>query len=367
MKKVLGIILWSLIGIIIIGYISLFVAYNAYKPDKIEIGIVEQATNHFNDSYEDCRSAFLSEVSTLKQEFSDVEISSIAVPSKKNEELYVDIAYIPARDTSLNLLILTSGIHGIEGFTGSAIQLMTIRELLSPDLLSKTGILFVHGLNPFGFKNNRRVSENNIDLNRNCAIDLSLYNEVNEGYGKLYSMLNPKKKADHANSRNRNYHLISIQKIVAESMPVLRQAVLQGQYEYPEGLYFGGKALEPQFQSLKPKLKNLIDWGDSDDFYTILGSFFEWVGSLGDNQIYYPMVFEFGTLDSQKTLGSIRSLHNMILENQGYHYGYRNDRTKEKIEDQFREMYYPSSPEWRTKVILDSKEILEKVFKRLGD
>ena len=411
MKKVLRVILWSIVGILIAAYIFLFAAYNGYKPDKIEIEASIEATDYFNDTYEECRAEFISEAEKLQQIYSGVEVSKFQVPSKTEQELYVDLLYIPAQDTAMNLLVLTSGIHGVEGFTGSAVQMMTIKEIINQDLLGSTGLLIIHGLNPYGFKNIRRVSENNIDLNRNCAIDPALYDSKNEGYGNLYDMLNPTKEADHANSRNRNYHLIAVQKILAESMPVLRQAVLQGQYEFPEGLYFGGEDLEPQFKLLKPILSNImsgyelvatidlhtgygengklhlfpnpiedpvvkggledlfdgyeINWGDSDDFYTISGSYVDWVGSISDVQTYLPMVFEYGTLDSQKTLGSIRSLHNMILENQGFHHGYRNDKTKKKIINQFREMYYPSSPEWQTKVIQDSKEVLEKVFDRL--
>jgi len=96
-----------------------------------------------------------------------------------------------------------------------------------------------------------------------------------------------------------------------------------------------------------------------------MGSYVDWVGAVCDVQTYYPIIFEFGTLNSQKTLGSIRSLHNMILENQGFHHGYKNDRTAEKIKLQFREMYYPSSPEWRTKVIVDSREVLTQVLEKL--
>ena len=413
MKKVLRIILWSLFGILAAGYIFLFVAYNGYKPDKIDQEVSEQAISYFNESYEDCRKEFLSETQKLKQVYSNVQVSKILVPSESGLELYVDLAYIPAQDTSINLLILTSGIHGVEGYTGSAIQMMTMNEIITPEVLENTGLLLVHGINPFGFKEIRRVSENNVDLNRNCAIDPDLYDVTNEGYGNLYDMLNPQKKADHATSRNRNFHLIAITEIVAESMPVLRQAVLQGQYEYPEGLYFGGEDLEPQIKSLKPVFRDImsryqtvaaidlhtgygengkmhlfpnpiddpmikqgledlftgyeIDWGDSDDFYTIHGSFVDWLGSISEVNMYLPMVFEFGTFDSQETFGSIKSLHRTILENQGFHQGFKNERTEGKIMENFKELYYPSSEEWRTKVILDSKEILEKVFVRLGN
>ncbi len=411
MKKVLRIILWSLFGILAAGYIFLFVAYNGYKPDKIDIEVSSEATAYFNETYEDCRSDFLSEAEKIKQEYSFVEVSNILVPNKSGQELYIDLIYIPAQDTAINLMVLTSGIHGVEGFAGSAVQLMTIKEIISQDLLSSTGLFLIHGLNPFGFKNIRKVTENNVDLNRNCAINQSLYDVVNEGYRDLVEMLGPTKKADHANSKNRNFHIIAVQKIITESMAALRQAALQGQYEYPEGIYYGGQKFEPQISALAPILKGImvdyseiltidlhtgygangvlhlfpnpiedpivksglenifsgyqIDWGDSDDFYTILGSYVDWIGSLAPGKLNLPMVIEFGTLDSQKTLGSIRSIQNMILENQGQHHGFKNERTEAKIKSRFREMYYPSSEEWRTKVILDSKEILEKVFQRL--
>jgi hypothetical protein len=43
------------------------------------------------------------------------------------------------------------------------------------------------------------------------------------------------------------------------------------------------------------------------------------------------MVFEFGTLDSQTTMGSIKSLHNLIVENQGVHHGYKTKKDELKI------------------------------------
>ncbi len=411
MIKALKIIGWSLLGIVVFVYIFLFASYNGYKPDKVDQVVSEEALAYFSETYDEARGEFLSEVGKLNSVYENMEISKIRVPSKSGLDLFVDYAYIPAQDTNINLVILTSGIHGVEGYTGSAIQQMVMKEVLSPELLKSTGLLMVHGINPYGFKVIRRVSENNVDLNRNCAIDPKLYNAVNEGYGNLYGMLNPDKEADHATNKNRNFHLIAVSKIVAESMPVLRQAVLQGQYEYPEGLYFGGEALEPQFKSLKPLFADImgryqtvasidlhtgygangvlhlfpnpiddpkvkqglgdlfdgykIDWGDSDDFYTINGSFVDWLGSLSEVNTYLPMVFEYGTFDSQKTFGSIKSLHQTLLENQGRQFGFKSDKAEEKIMTNFREMYYPSSEEWRTKVIVDTKEIMEQMFEKL--
>jgi hypothetical protein len=411
MKRAIRIVLWSLFGFISAVYIILFIAYNSYKPDEISIEPSEDKLAYFNETYDECRADFIDAVSGIEDQYRGVEYSRIKVPSSVDQDLYIDLAYVPAQDTTISLLILSSGLHGVEGYTGSAIQLMTIREILAPEKLANTGLIFIHGINPYGFKYIRKVSENNVDLNRNCAIDRSLFSQVNEGYRELENMLGPKKEADHANSRNRNFHLIAVQKIIAESMGALRQAALQGQYEYPKGIYYGGQGYEPQIidlaaylagkmedysivlnvdlhtgygangvihlflnpiqdQEVKKGLEDVfsgyqIDWGNSDDYYTILGSFYDWIGSLADVDLYLPMMFEYGTLDSQKTLGSIKSIQNMILENQGYHYGFKNDKSEKVIKKRFREMYYPSSEKWRTKVIEDSRVILEQVFDNL--
>jgi hypothetical protein len=78
------------------------------------------------------------------------------------------------------------------------------------------------------------------------------------------------------------------------------------------------------------------------------------------------MPIEYGTLDSQKTFGSIRSLHNMILENQGFHHGYKNERAEARIKKAYREMFYPSDKAWRSKAIGDAKRMLELMLERLG-
>jgi hypothetical protein len=411
MKKVFKILLFSLLGLIAAAYLFLLFSYNRYKPAEVEHEIVPVALDYFHKTYEDCRSAFIEKANLLVSQYEGVEVFKIPVPCETDPGLTIDFCYIPAQDTLDSLLILSSGIHGIEGFTGSAVQLMVMEEILSPDHLDTTGILLIHGLNPYGFKHLRRVTENNIDMNRNCAIDESLFDTKNERYGKLYEMLNPQGEANHRSFRNRHMHLVIIQKILAESMSVLRQAIAQGQYEHPEGLFFGGKKLEPQIAAITPTLKEKmrpypriltidlhtgygengtmhlfaipvkdadlkadmetlfagykIDWGDSDDFYTCTGSFADYIGALAPGKTHYPMPFEFGTLDSQKTFGSLRTLHNFILENQGFHYGYKNEKTEAKIKENFLEMFYPSSKAWRSKVIMDAKGILELVLERL--
>ncbi len=285
---------------------------------------------------------------------------------------------------------------------------MLMDGFFNREMVSETGVLFIHAMNPFGFKNSRRVTENNIDLNRNCDTDSTLYLSDNKGYTQLYSLLNPIGKVNNKNLRNKFFLIAAVEKLVKESMKALKQAILQGQYKYSEGLYFGGMKLESQVKSIAPllmkygrsyeKVMNIdlhtgygelgvlhlfpnpsndqkvkvaleqvftgykVDWGDSDDFYTVKGSFSDYIGELLPGKLYLPMTFEYGTLNSQTTLGSIHSIHNNILENQGSNYGYVSDKSKEEIQTNFWQMYYPSSPVWRSKVITDTRKIMESSF-----
>ena len=125
----------------------------------------------------------------VSAKFDSVQFGSFLVESKIDTNLTVDWWYIPAQKQTDKLLILNSGLHGIEGYTGSAIQIMFMEQILAESDLDNIGVLFIHGLNPYGFKYHRRVTENNVDLNRNCVVDLEMYSSKNDGYKKLSPML----------------------------------------------------------------------------------------------------------------------------------------------------------------------------------
>ncbi len=408
MKKFLKIIALVIILLIagILGYT--YVSLNSYSPADPEVEVDQSKLVYFQDSYVASRASFRLQAENLKRKFDSVQIFSRFVPGKTDSDLTIDFCYVPAQKNQKKLLILTSGTHGVEGYVGSAVQQLLMNEILQPELLDEVGVLLVHSMNPYGFKYTRRVTENNIDFNRNCDTDKSLFSSANTGYNDLYDMLNPEWKVNSGSLRNRFFMLVAINKLLQESMSSLRQAILQGQYQHQTGLYFGGADFEPQLGLLAEVFKekaenyetvfnidlhtgygergtlhlfpnpiddekvkstigemfedNLIDWGDSDDFYIINGSFTDFIGKLLPDKFYLPMVFEYGTLNSSTTVGSIKSLHNMILENQGAQFGYKSEKDSIKIKNTLMEMYNPSSEKWRTKVINDSKKMLEQVM-----
>jgi hypothetical protein len=410
MKKFLKIVFILLIVTILSALGITTYQFNTYEPVAVTQDADSKNLTYFQNSYEECRNNFIMATDKITKKIENVTISKLYVESKKDPDLTIDYCYIPAQNKFKRLLILSSAVHGVEGYVGSAVQQMFMEELLKGMNLSEMGVLLIHGMNPYGFKYNRRVTENNVDLNRNCSTDIKLYKSINTGYSDLYTMLNPEGKVSLTSIKNIFFQADAIRKIVQYSMGALRQAILQGQYQYQEGLYFGGNELEPSIKAITPVIKqiaknyeivfnidlhtgygtrgtlhlfpnptedkkvkkdlenifsdNRIDWGDSDDFYTVTGDFTSYIGQLIPKQYYIPMIFEFGTLDSQTTMGSIKSLHNMIVENQGFQHKYKTKKDETQINRNIVEMYYPSSTNWRSKAIEDARVILSKSLKK---
>jgi len=383
--------------------------FNTYKPRNITQKINPENLKYFQESYTDCRNNFLDKANEMKSLYKDVKISSLGIASRIDPNLTIDSCYIPAQKSFNRLLIITSATHGVEGYVGSAVQQMFLDELIKENSLDDMGVLFIHGINPYGFKYRRRVTENNVDLNRNCFASEALFESANKGYQDLASFLNPKQKVNLTSFGHFFFQVTAFQKIIKNSIGTLRQAVLQGQYRYQKGIYFGGYELEPSIKAVTPLIQETardydiiftidlhtgygengtlhlfpnpikdqkkkekiekifsgfsIDWSGTDDFYTVTGDFTTYVGNILPGKYYLTMVFEFGTMDTQTTMGSIKALHNVIIENQGAQIGYKSTKDEKQVKSRFLQGYYPSSQAWRSKAIEDARHFFLQVVK----
>ena len=385
--------------------------YTHYSaPDPA--GLPEAAAlAYFIDGYAPARDAFVRKADALAARFAGVERLRVPVASAQVPGLTVDGVYVPAQRTPQRLLILLSGTHGVEGPAGSAVTRLFMDEFMDDAALADTGVLLLHGLNPYGFARQRRVTEQNVDLNRNASATTALYLTDNPGYPLVDALINPQAPADTGALAHRFFLLRALAMLAQHGMGPLRQAVLQGQYATPKGIYYGGSALAPQLEALAPTLRRIvnayplsmsldlhtgygargqlhvflnppsdarvrqgleqvfqghaIDWGTGQDFYTVTGDVTAWIGTLRDSGTHLPGVFEYGTMDSQGTLGAIKSLHLGVLENQGAQHGYASDAERERIQRDYVEMFNPRSPAWRTQVIQQSRQLLRQVMARL--
>lgn len=156
---------------------------------------------------------------------------------KDGEDLAMDVAYDGPADAQ-NLLMVTSACHGIEGHCGSGVQVFALHdtEWREKARAAGVGVLYVHALNPHGFSHGRRVTQENVDLNRNFA-DFAQPLPVNAGYAELHPLLLPEAWPPSPGNQADIDGWIG-----AHGVAAYQAAISGGQYQYDDGLFFGGKA-----------------------------------------------------------------------------------------------------------------------------
>jgi hypothetical protein len=155
---------------------------------------------------------------------------------RDGEPLAMDVVHEGARDARA-LLILTSGCHGVEGFCGSGVQVALLHDAAWHRAVHDhdIAVLYVHALNPYGFSWWRRTTQENVDLNRNFH-DFSGPLPANPDYDEIAAWVVPPTwpPSDAVDA--------ALGRIVAErGMRALQQAITSGQYDHPEGLFYGGR------------------------------------------------------------------------------------------------------------------------------
>jgi hypothetical protein len=131
-------------------------------------------------------------------------------------------------------------------------------------------VLLLHGLNPFGFAHRRRADPDNVDLNRNFLLPGEEY----EGGPPLVRTI----RAAFDPSRSpRRFDLFWPRAgwlVLRHGLAKLREALPQGQYDYPDWLFFGGRGPAPVHQFLAAQMPRWLAGAEAVthlDFHTGLG------------------------------------------------------------------------------------------------
>ena len=198
----------------------------------IQVSAEVLASNYFSDTYHEARTKFLT---AAKAAGGNLEYYRHPFLGADSEELYIDVATFNLSGAR-SVLVLGSGTHGVEGFAGSAIQVGLLAEGIAKNLPSDVGLLFYHALNPYGFSHLRRFNEDNIDLNRNF-IDHDKPYPANEGYDELAWLIEPDSLSSWQDIKAK---LVFAWYRLTKGKLWLQKAISQGQYNHPEGLFFGG-------------------------------------------------------------------------------------------------------------------------------
>ncbi len=205
------------------------------------------AESFFAPSYAQARGKFLAAADAA-----GLQVQSHAHPllGRDGEALAMDVARFGAADAPA-LLIISSACHGVEGYCGSGVQnaLLADPGFHAAARAAGVAVLYVHGLNPYGFSWWRRVTQENVDLNRNWQ-DFSQPLPVNAAYDDIAHQVVPQSwPPDAANEA-------ALAAYAAQHGPRgLQTAITGGQYGHPEGLFFGGHTPTWSQQTLRHVLQ----------------------------------------------------------------------------------------------------------------
>jgi hypothetical protein len=200
----------------------------------------------FSKSYTEARQKFLDAAQAA-----DLKVQSHyhPLPGRDGESLAMDVVREGAVDAR-QLLVISSACHGVEGYCGSGVQVNALRDAAWRQAARDAGVavLYIHALNPYGFSHVRRVTHENVDINRNFN-DYSKPLPVNTAYRELQPLLLPEVWPPDADNA------AAVQMFITErGMPAFQAAVSGGQHEFADGLFFGGRG--PTWSNLT--LRNVL-------------------------------------------------------------------------------------------------------------
>ena len=347
-------------------------------------------------SYEEARTRFLELAKDGRLERWEVNC---------DDRLSTDIAIL-GNASAENLLVLSSGLHGVEGAMGSRAQLYWLEHASSGWLqegkLENCAVILMHALNPFGFRHSRRANEDNFDLNR-------AFHEIDERpqEHQLFTVANRLLAPQKTPSRD-GFLLQAIWSLLRYDRRELGAAIAAGQFSNSQGLFYGG-TLAPDLQTrfekwfeqfvagkrivehfdlhsgLGPfgKCQLMLERGISqlgirqarsrwpslvsesalgETAYEARGTLGAWLQNLaakrGVDYRYYCA--EFGTYSPIQVLSALRK------ENQAWFYLEPEHPHREAAAKALRACFDPPIPKWRKSVCEQTRDLVERVLTDFG-
>jgi hypothetical protein len=341
--------------------------------------------NHFSPDFATAQARFREAAQQLGWA---LESHSIGSKGPAGEDLAIDVAVSGEPDGG-SCLVISSGVHGVEGYFGSAVQLAALQAWLAdPASRPRCRVVMIHAVNPYGMAWLRRFNEDNIDLNRNMLRDGEGYAGSPEGYDRLDRLINPP-------SPPTPWEPVLLKfaaAIVRSGRTALQQAVTSGQYEHPKGLFFGGsgasrsKAIldrhyvrwlgearrvfhldlhtglgpsatyqmlvdHPLEPGQRARLDGAFgadcvrDMGPGSVSAALRGSFGLWGQWRAQPRDYVYAAAEFGTYSGQRVLAALRA------ENRCVHWGVHDSEQTRRAKRALLEAFCPAAPRWRQQVL----------------
>jgi predicted deacylase len=353
----------------------------------------------FSESYHEARDRFCGAAHAGGFELRSYPI---AARGPEGEALTIDVALHP-HASARRTLVISSGTHGVEGYFGSAVQLALLEDAaLLAQAKESVRVVLIHAVNPFGFAHGRRVNELNIDQNRNFILDGGHFAGAPEGYRQLSALLNPSS----APTRDA-FYLRALAAVLRSGFRQLKNAVAQGQYEYPQGLFYGGREPSQSQHILRAELAAWIGQSErvlhldmhtgvgkrgsyalcidlpeaharvaelkrefgaaavqgfspNGVLYEISGALGPWLAQCAPGVQYDCLLAEFGTYPGLSVLSALR------YDNRVHHYAADDVRLREQARARMSEAFCPRAPAWRRLVIARALAVISQALKALA-
>ncbi len=352
----------------------------------------------FSESYAQARGKFL--------DAAGGRVAHYLHPSEKGpagEPLYLDLAWIGPPEAT-RVLAVGCGTHGIEGYPGSAAMTHWLRSGAGARLPADTAVAFLHAHNPWGFAHRTRVTEENVDLNRNF-IDFARPLPANPGYAEVHAGITPAQWNEDSVAAAFRF-LAQYKERVGEQ--AYSDAFNGGQYSHEDGIYFGGKRAQWSNEAFRSAARAHFAAARKIafiDVHTGIGPRYDhiylcfhpqgspayeraraWWGERAVNRQGVThkalaayngllidafsaitahaqtttLVVEFGTLPREGVQKAALLQRWLRFE------GPRQPARARELLAEYEEAYYPSEPRWRAAVLEQSFELLERGVRGVG-
>ncbi|QEF99663.1 hypothetical protein Mal15_37290 [Stieleria maiorica] len=352
---------------------------------------------YFSASYWEARDRFRKSAESL-----GATLLSYPIHADGTDDLTIDVATIAPSQS--RAILLSSALHGAEGFFGSAVQLAILERIANSPHRPRVGYVLIHAVNPYGFARGRRFDQQNIDLNRNFHNAASDYTGAPAGYRSMNHFLNPQSPP----SRMEPYKLKVLWNILRRGVPSFKESVAGGQYDYPEGIFFGGHGPSQSFECIRDhceswlrpfreiihidfhsglgkfgRYKLLLAEGLHSDAYPwyrdtfglesveplstangtayrVSGMFGDWMMKRFSDRTFRFVAAEFGTYSIVRVLGAIRA------ENRAHHYAHEDSDIYRMAKKELAECFCPSDLRWRDGVVSSGLKIVGQAEQALA-
>ncbi|VVE51635.1 deacylase [Pandoraea anhela] len=354
----------------------------------------------FSETYAEAREKFLNAASEA-----GASIRSYQHPSETGphgESLYLDAAFA-GNMNARKVLVVGSGTHGIEGYSGSAAQTHWL-NLHGHTLPADVAVLMLHAHNPWGFAHALRFTEENVDLNRNF-VDFSAPLPENPQYERVHEAISLK-CWDESSVDSMFEALDRIREDIGEQ--AFSDAFNGGQYTHADGIFYGGVREQWSNRAFRGALSEHL--GNATevamiDFHTGIGperghvflcfhesgsasyeraraywgeravnregvthkAIAKYQGLLVDafvNSLPHAettaVVVEFGTLPR-------RAMQRASMAARWLRTATADSRLRAGLMSSIREAFYPNAPDWREGVLRQSGEIVNQAVAGLRD